>query len=215
MRRLSVKARLTLWITLMMLLLVAAVLAVLVTVSSSVVTESAYDQLESTVRANLNGISHTGGTLSFQEGFAFTKSGVYTLVYSCLLYTSSDQEAVYIKQDQQRQEPHNPRTHLQDQIHGSRAAHAAFRHQDGNRAQAVVHGCQQRHRQQVRAVNAVVFPDVGQRQTGIEEALTHGTSLPSPEPSAYPKRPHKTALRSVRRDRAGGTRPVSYTHLTV
>ena len=82
MRRLSVKARLTLWITLMMLLLVAAVLAVLVTVSSSVVTESAYDQLESTVRANLNGISHTGGTLSFQEGFAFTKSGVYTLVYS-------------------------------------------------------------------------------------------------------------------------------------
>ena len=82
MKKRSVKQKLTLWITLLMLLLTGAVLAILISVSSSVAMQNASSQLESTVRANLAGISRSGGSLSFSEGFSFTRNGVYTLVYS-------------------------------------------------------------------------------------------------------------------------------------
>ena len=64
------------------ILLTGAVLAILISVSSSVAMQNASSQLESTVRANLAGISRSGGSLSFSEGFSFTRNGVYTLVYS-------------------------------------------------------------------------------------------------------------------------------------
>lgn len=82
MKRLSVKQKLTIWIILLMLLLVGLVLGFMLAVSSSVVTEHAHDQLTTTLRGNLSGISRENGTLSFSEDFSFTRSGVYTLVYS-------------------------------------------------------------------------------------------------------------------------------------
>ena len=82
MKRLSVKQKLTIWIILLMLLLVGLVLGFMLAVSSSVVTEHAHDQLTTTLRGNLSGISRENGTLSFSEDFSFTRSSVYTLVYS-------------------------------------------------------------------------------------------------------------------------------------
>ena len=82
MKRLSVKHKLTLWITLLMLLLVALVFAFMMSVSNSVVNEHTGDQLTSTLRGNLSGISRENGVLSFSEDFSFTRNGVYTLIYS-------------------------------------------------------------------------------------------------------------------------------------
>lgn len=82
MKRLSVKQKLTIWIILLMLLLVGLVLGFMLAVSSSVVTEQTGEQLDSILRGNLSGISRENGTLSFSEDFSFTRSGVYTLVYS-------------------------------------------------------------------------------------------------------------------------------------
>ncbi len=83
MKRLSVKKKLTLLITALLLVLVTGILAFLITISNSVVTTNAYSQLESTVRANLTEISRADdGNLSLSEDFAFTRSGVYTLIYS-------------------------------------------------------------------------------------------------------------------------------------
>ncbi len=82
MKRLSVKHKPTLWITLLMLLLVALVFAFMMSVSNSVVNEHTGDQLTSTLRGNLSGISRENGVLSFSEDFSFTRNGVYTLIYS-------------------------------------------------------------------------------------------------------------------------------------
>ena len=54
----------------------------MVVVSSSVVSENAYEQLTNTVRGNLSGISKENGNLTFSEDFSFTKNGVHTVVYS-------------------------------------------------------------------------------------------------------------------------------------
>lgn len=82
MKRFSVKLRLTLWITLLMLLLTALVLACMIAVSRDVVTENAYEQLTAVVQGNISGISKENGSLTFAEGFSFTQNGVYTTVYS-------------------------------------------------------------------------------------------------------------------------------------
>ncbi|MDR3766149.1 MAG: HAMP domain-containing sensor histidine kinase [Butyricicoccus sp.] len=82
MKRLSVKLKLTLWITLLMLLFVTLVLGFLVAISSSVVTENTYDQLNNVLRSNVLYISRDQGKLVFDDGFSFTQNGVYTLVYS-------------------------------------------------------------------------------------------------------------------------------------
>lgn len=82
MKRLSVKQKLTLWITFLMLLLVALVLGFMIWISSSVVTENTYELLSSTIRNNLTGVTKENGTLTFDETFSFTHNGVYTLVYS-------------------------------------------------------------------------------------------------------------------------------------
>lgn len=82
MKHLSVKQKLTLWITLLMLLFVTLVLGFLISVSSSVVTENAYEQLNRVLRNNLPKISQDQGKLLFEEGFSFTDNGVYTLIYN-------------------------------------------------------------------------------------------------------------------------------------
>lgn len=83
MKRLSVKWKLTLLITALLLVLTVAMAVFLMTITNRVVTENACTQLETTVRANLTLISRADdGNLLLEEGFAFTRSGVYTLIYS-------------------------------------------------------------------------------------------------------------------------------------
>ena len=82
MKRLSVKLKLTIWITLLMLLVVALVLGFMMMLSSSVVSGHTYDQLTITVRENLSGISRENGALTFSEDFSFNQGGIYILVYS-------------------------------------------------------------------------------------------------------------------------------------
>ena len=51
-------------------------------VSGSVSTQTAMDQLEQTVRANLRQVDMADGSLQFGENFLFYDNGVYTLIYS-------------------------------------------------------------------------------------------------------------------------------------
>lgn len=82
MKRLSVRKKLTLWMTALMLALVIVVLGFLFAVSSRVAMQSAQEQLESFVRGNLTSITMENDTLQFGEGFQFTRSGMYLLVYN-------------------------------------------------------------------------------------------------------------------------------------
>ena len=69
MKRLSVRKKLTLWMTALMLALVIVVLGFLFAVSSRVAMQSAQEQLESFVRGNLTSITMENDTLQFGEGF--------------------------------------------------------------------------------------------------------------------------------------------------
>ena len=61
----SVKVKLTAWITALLLVLVAASLLFLMSVTSTVVTENAANQLETTIHANLTAVTRAeDGTLS-------------------------------------------------------------------------------------------------------------------------------------------------------
>lgn len=82
MKRLSVKQKLTIWIAMLMLLSMALVLGVMMFVSNAVVMKHTTQQLESTLRGKLSGISKESGKLIFEPGFSFVENGVYTIVYN-------------------------------------------------------------------------------------------------------------------------------------
>lgn len=82
MRKLSVKVKITGWYLLLMTIMAGLLLAFLVAVSGSVSTQTAMDQLEQTVRANLRQVDMADGSLQFGENFLFYDNGVYTLIYS-------------------------------------------------------------------------------------------------------------------------------------
>lgn len=82
MKRLSVKQKLTIWIAMLMLLLAVLMQAILMSVSSSVVTEQTRNRLETTLRSKLSDISKEKGNLVFARGFSFVENGVYTIVYN-------------------------------------------------------------------------------------------------------------------------------------
>lgn len=83
MRNLSVKLRVAVWLTLLMTALSLLMLTFMMSISSSVVTQSAMTHLESTVRANLSEVTMTeAGKLELGPGFSFAKGGVSTLIYS-------------------------------------------------------------------------------------------------------------------------------------
>lgn len=82
MKFLSVKLKLTLWITSLMFFLVSVVLLSMISITSNVVTENTLDLLSSTIRQNLVSVSMQNGKLIFDENFNFTYNGVYTLIYS-------------------------------------------------------------------------------------------------------------------------------------
>ena len=82
MRHLSVKVKITIWYLLLMIVMAGLLLGFLVFISGSVSTQTAMDQLEQTVRDNLQQVDMADGALQLGESFQFYHNGVYTLVYS-------------------------------------------------------------------------------------------------------------------------------------
>lgn len=83
MKGLSVKVKITIWYTLLMILMAALLLVFLVLVSGSVTTQTSMDQLDQTVRGNLRQVGAAeDGSLALGEDFRFYDNGVYTLIYS-------------------------------------------------------------------------------------------------------------------------------------
>ena len=83
MKGLSVKVKITIWYTLLMVLMAALLLVFLILVSGSVTTQTSMDQLDQTVRGNLRQVGAAeDGSLALGEDFRFYDNGVYTLIYS-------------------------------------------------------------------------------------------------------------------------------------
>ena len=78
----SVKLRITLWLTLLMLLLSGILLFFMLSISSAVAERTAQERLSQTVRSNLTQINATDNELEFGEAFHFYHNGVSTLIYS-------------------------------------------------------------------------------------------------------------------------------------
>ena len=82
MRKRSIKVRITVWYTALMVLMAAMVLAFVVAISSSVTVQTDLTYLSQTVRGNLNQVSLQDGALELGADFSFVQGGVYTVVYS-------------------------------------------------------------------------------------------------------------------------------------
>lgn len=78
----SIKTRITLLITLLVVVLFSLMLLFAFSMSSSVVQRTARQQLADAVRANAAMVSFADGQFAAGEGFAFSRSGVSCLVYS-------------------------------------------------------------------------------------------------------------------------------------
>ena len=67
MKHLSVKVKITIWYVLLMILMAGLLLGFLVFISGSVSTQTAMDQLDQTVRDNLQQVDMTDGSLQLGE----------------------------------------------------------------------------------------------------------------------------------------------------
>lgn len=82
MKKLSVKTKLTGWLTLLMLLLAGLLFAFLMSVSRKVVLETAISQLSQVMQSNLGQIDASGSRFELGSDFSFYRNGVSTLIYS-------------------------------------------------------------------------------------------------------------------------------------
>lgn len=82
MKQISVKLRITLWLTLMMVFLSGLLLIFMMSMSNTVVTQTSMAQLSQTLRSNLTLVGTSEGQLQLDDGFQFYQNGVSTLVYS-------------------------------------------------------------------------------------------------------------------------------------
>lgn len=82
MKRSSIKLRLTLWYTLLMLLMAAVTLTFVMVISSSVANQTTLDSLDRALRENALQADLENGELKVGSGFSFYRSGIYTLIYS-------------------------------------------------------------------------------------------------------------------------------------
>ncbi|MBQ6930023.1 MAG: HAMP domain-containing histidine kinase [Oscillospiraceae bacterium] len=82
MKKLSVKLRITMWITVLVAVLTVALVTMAMGVSSYVADEEATNLLENTVRSNLKHINAAQTTPKISEDFLYYHNGVTTLVYS-------------------------------------------------------------------------------------------------------------------------------------
>lgn len=82
MKKLSIKMRVTLWYSLLMLLLAALVLGFMVLVSGYVAESGARDALVRVVEANMDEVEYDDGEIDIDDDFAYFKNGVSSVVYS-------------------------------------------------------------------------------------------------------------------------------------
>lgn len=81
MKKLSIKLRVTLWFTLLMLLLVGVVLLVLFYVGSRIVTDNSKDTLVKVVAESLEEIDFDDGRLEIDDDLDYFQEGAYLSVY--------------------------------------------------------------------------------------------------------------------------------------
>ena len=81
MKKLSIKLRVTLWFTLLMLLLVGVVLLVLFYVGSRIVTDNSKDTLVKAVAESLEEIDFDDGRLEIDDDLDYFQEGAYLSVY--------------------------------------------------------------------------------------------------------------------------------------
>ena len=81
MKNISIKVKITMWYLLLMTIMVVMVLAFILAVSSSVMTQTAMSRITSAVRSNLTQVSSSNGKIALGEDFHFYQNGVYTLIY--------------------------------------------------------------------------------------------------------------------------------------
>lgn len=82
MKKLSVKARMTVWFTGLMALVSVLALVFLLVVSRSVISRTAMANLSQTVAGSLGEVGHENGELRLSGGFQFYQNEVYLLVYN-------------------------------------------------------------------------------------------------------------------------------------
>lgn len=82
MNRLTIKLRVTLWYTALMLMIVALVLGFMLLISGSVMETDAKQRLMSVVEANTEEIEYDHGELELDDDLRLFKGGVYSIVYS-------------------------------------------------------------------------------------------------------------------------------------
>lgn len=82
MKNKSVKAKITILLTLLMATLALLLLIFMLFISSSVATQTVKQQLTNTVRSNLSYVEVTDHKPNIQDGFSFYHNGISTLIYS-------------------------------------------------------------------------------------------------------------------------------------
>lgn len=82
MKPLSVKLRMTVWLTLLTGLLAVLLLGFMLSISRVVAVQTSMTQLSQTLRSNLAQTGMDNGRLVLGEGFRFYQNGVSTLIYS-------------------------------------------------------------------------------------------------------------------------------------
>lgn len=82
MKPLSVKLRMTVWLTLLTGLLAVLLLGFMLSISRVVAVQTSMTQLSQTLRSNLAQTGMDNGRLALGEGFRFYQNGVSTLIYS-------------------------------------------------------------------------------------------------------------------------------------
>ena len=82
MKNISIKLKITLWLTALVAVLNVVLVGMALFVSNSVATDEAMKRLESTARANIQYVEPEGKTASISEDFVYYQNGVTALVYS-------------------------------------------------------------------------------------------------------------------------------------
>lgn len=82
MKKISVKARIALWLTLLTGVLAGLLLAFMLSISNVVAIQTAMSQLSQAVQSNLNQTAMSNGRLELGSDFNFYLNGVTTLIYS-------------------------------------------------------------------------------------------------------------------------------------
>lgn len=80
MKCMSVKLRITIWITLLMVLMTAATLGIIAAVGGSLIDKSVKDRLSDVINRNADSLTYSEGHLTLQSSFEPYSDGVYTLV---------------------------------------------------------------------------------------------------------------------------------------